>query len=315
LGYTGGMKLTLNYLATYPKVFQALTGLRVREFDELLDDLASAYATAEVRRLSRPGRKRALGGGDKPDLAVAEQLLVSVIWMRKYPTTEVLGFLFGVSGVTVGRLLGRWLPVLEAAGRDTFRLPDPGRKRRPGLDALLADLPELAVIVDTFEQRVQRPPRRAEADRYYSGKKKQHTFKSQIAVDDQSGLIVDVAASVPGPSNDLTVLKESGLLARLPTGVGALGDLAYVGIAKVMPAGLGLTPRRKPRSQPRPSEDVAYNRAFARHRVKIEHTIGRLRHYEALRHMDRHHRQGHTARVVAIAGLVNRQIQARLPAC
>jgi hypothetical protein len=31
------MKLTLNHLANYPKVFKALTGLRVREFDELLD--------------------------------------------------------------------------------------------------------------------------------------------------------------------------------------------------------------------------------------------------------------------------------------
>lgn len=196
------MKLTLNHLATHRKVFQALTGLRVREFDELLDDLSPRYAAAEAQRLDRPDRKRAPGGGDKPELDVAEQLLVSVIWLRKYPTTEVLGFLFGVSGVTVGRILERWLPVLEAAGRDTMRLPDPGRKRRASLEALLADVPELAVIVDTFEQRVQRPRRRAEADRYYSGKKKQHTLKSQVAVDDETGLIVDVAASVPGPSND-----------------------------------------------------------------------------------------------------------------
>lgn len=111
------------------------------------------------------------------------------------------------------------------------------------------------------------------------------------------------------------MLKESGLLARLPAGVGALGDLAYVGVAPCLPPGLGHTPRRKPRSQPRPPEDVAYNQAFARHRVKVEHTIGRLRHYEALRQMDRHHRQAHTARVVAVAGLVNRQMHARLPRC
>jgi hypothetical protein len=309
------MKLTLNQLAAHPKVFKALTGLQVREFDHLLDELTPLYAAAEERRLKRTDRQRAPGGGDKPRLAVADQLLVSVIWLRRYPTTEVLGFLFGVSGVTVGRLLGRWLPVLEASGRATFRLPDPGRKRRPGLEALLADLPELALIVDTFEQRVQRPRSRAEADQYYSGKKKQHTLKSQIAVDAQTGLIVDVAASVLGPSNDLTVLKESGLLAGLPAGVGVLGDLAYVGIAPLLPAGLGHTPRRKPRSQPRPAEDIAYNRAFARYRVKIEHTIGRLRGYDALRQMDRHHRCSHTARVVAVAGLVNRQMQARLPSC
>lgn len=53
------------------------------------------------------------------------------------------------------------------------------------------------------------------------------SIPSQIAVDDHSGVIVDIAPSVPGPSHDLTVLKESGLLTRLPVGVGALGDLAY----------------------------------------------------------------------------------------
>lgn len=309
------MKLTYNHLAQYPKVLQALTGLRLREFERLLDDVLPLYVTADEQRLKRPNRQRAPGGGDKPDLALTEQLLVTVIWLRKYPTANVLGFLFGVSGVTVGRILGRWLPVLETAGRDTMRLPDPGRKRRPALDGLLADTPELAVIVDTFEQRIQRPPRRAEADRYYSGKKKQHTFQSQIAVDEPSGLIVDVATSVPGPSNDLTVLKESGLRARLPAGVGALGDLAYVGIAKLLPAGLGGTPRRTPRSQPRPPEDVIYNRAFAQRRITVEHTIGRLRHYEAVRQTDRHHRRQHTARVIAIAGLVNRQMRNRLPNC
>ncbi len=280
------------------------------------------YAAAEQRRLTRPDRKRAIGAGDTFDLAVTEQLLVAVIWLRVYPVQDVLGFLFGVSGTTVGRLLGRWLPVLAThplrvaqAGRDTMRLPDPGRKRRKSLDQLLAETPGLAIIVDTFEQRVQRPPTRAEADGYYSGKKRQHTLKSQVAVDEETGQIVDVAESVPGPSADLTVLKDSGLLERLPAGLGVLGDLAYVGVGNVTPGGLGATPRRKPRGQPRPPADVVYNQAFSRRRVPVEHTIGRLRRYQALNQTDRHHRKGHTPRVVAIAGLVNRQLSARMPAC
>ncbi len=68
----------------------------------------------------------------------------------------------------------------------------------------------------------------------------------------------------------------------------------------------GATPRRKPRGQPRPVEDVAYNRAFARRRVGVEHTIGRMRRYESLTQRDRHHRRGITARNRAVAGLVNR---------
>jgi hypothetical protein len=132
-------------------------------------------------------------------------------------------------------------------------------------------------------------------------------------VDDLTGQIVDIARSVPGPTADLTLLKQSELLARLPDGVGALGDLAYVGMDKLYPQGLAATPRRKPRGKPRPVEDVAYNTAFSRRRIIVEHTIGRLRRYEAITQVDRHHRCHHTARVVAVAGLVNRQMRHRLP--
>lgn len=70
-----------------------------------------------------------------------------------------------------------------------------------------------------------------------------------------------------------------------------------------------------PRSQPRPPVDIDYNRAFARRGITVEHTIGRLRRYQALTQMDRQHRLQHTARVMAIAGLVNRQLRSRLAAC
>lgn len=305
--------LRYTYLSKYPKVFQAMTGLRVAEFNQLVEDVLPSYEQAELKRLSRAKRQRAIGGGHPFELDARDQILLTVIWLRKYPTQAVLGYLLGVSEPTVLRYIVRVLPMLEASGRDTMRLPDPGRKRRRQLDELLQDTPELAVIIDTFEQRVQRPRHRTEADQYYSGKKKQHTLKSQVAVNELTGEFVDIADSIFGPTADLTVLKQSDLLSRLPPGVGGLGDLAYVGIDQLHPQGLGATPRRKPRGKPRPAEDVAYNTAFARRRVLVENSILRLRRYEALSQTDRHHRRHHTARVVAVAGLVNRQIRHRLP--
>ena len=295
-------------LIQHPAVFGALTGLTRRQFDDLFADVAARLAQAEQARLSRPNRRRAIGGGHPFALSTRDQVLLTVVWLRRYPIFEVLGFLFGISQETAVRTVARVLPVLEAAGLDTMRLPDPGKGHRPHLEALLADTPELAVIVDTFEQRVQRPQDRAEADTYYSGKKKQHTLKSQVAVDERDGRIVDVPPSVRGPTADLTLLKQSGLLERLPAGVGALGDLAFVGITALHP--LGATPRRKPRGQPRPAEDIAYNTAFARRRVIVEHAIGRLRTYQALSQTDRQQRRQHTARVRAVAGLVNRRLAA-----
>lgn len=305
--------LTYLTLSQHPHVFQAMTGLRVGEFDQLLRDIEPRYQEAEHQRRQRPNRLRAPGGGPHHKLSIRDQLLLTVIWLRLYPTYETLGFLFGVSDTIAGRVIQRLLPLLEASGRDTMRLPDPGKKHRRELQQLLAELPELYVLVDTFEQRVQRPRQRTEADGYYSGKQKMHTLKSQVVVDGRTRQIVDVAASVRGPTADITLLKASKLLERLPAGVGLCGDLAYVGLSQLHPQGLGITPRRKPRGQPRPAEDVAFNRQVGRLRVPAEHSINRMRRYQALTQMDRHHRRGHTMRTIAVAGLVNRQLQARRP--
>jgi hypothetical protein len=297
------------HLSQHPAVFRSMTGLTVDEFAALFADLQPAFAAAEVARLSRPDRRRAIGAGHRFEFRPRDQLLCCVVWLRQYPTNEALGYFFGVSDSTVSRAIARWLPLLEAAGRDAMRLPDPGRKHRREADALLRDQPDLVVLVDTFEQPVQRPRGRAEADRHYSGKKKRHTLKSQVAVDEATGQVVDVAESAPGPTADITLLKDSTLAERLPAGVGVGGDLAYVGMAKLHPRGLAATPRRKPRGRDRPPGDLAYNRAFARRRVIVEHTIGRMRRYQALSQVDRHHRTNHTARVRAVAGLVNRRLQ------
>jgi len=305
------MILQYERLSQHPKVFKSLTGLRVSEFDELVADVLPAYREAEIERLSRPDRQRAIGGGHPFELDDGDHILLTVVWLRVYPTHGVLGYVFGVSDITVGRTIKRVLPILEQAGRDTMRMPDPGKKRRRSLDDLLGDTPELAVIIDTFEQRVQRPKDQNERDGYYSGKKKQHTLKSQVAVDEETGRIVDTSESVRGPTADIKLLAQSNLLNRLPEGLGGMGDLAYVGIEKLHPQGLGASPRRKARGQPRPPEDVAYNTAFSRRRIIVENTIGRMRRYQSITQTDRNHRQLHAERVAAIAGLVNRQLAAR----
>ena len=118
---------------------------------------------------------------------------------------------------------------------------------------------------------------------------------------------------MPGPTTDLRRLAASGRLARLPPEVGAAGDLADVGLARLRPPGVGATPRRTPRGQPRPKEDVASHQAGARRRGGVEQPIGRMRRYRAVTPRDRHHRQCHTARTRAVARLANLPIAHRLP--
>jgi len=298
------MILRYCYLSRYPRVFLTMTGLPVGVFDELVRELLPAYAAAEHARLTRPGRTRAIGGGHPFALGPRDQILLTVVWLRQYPTQEALGYVFGVSDTGARAVIERVLPLLEAAGRDTMRLPDPGRKRRRHADALLTDIPELTVLVDSFAQRVQRPA--VGQKEYYAGKKKAPTVKVQVAVDPETGKIADVSESVPGPTADITLLARSGLCTRVPPEGGIGGDKGYRGIDKLH--GGGATPRRKPRGEEQAEEDKAYNRAFARERIIVEHGIRRARRYECLSQTDRHHRATHTARTRAVCGLVNRRL-------
>ncbi len=304
------MMMKYLYLSAYPTIFLRMTGLHLDEFDDLVRDVGPVYVEAELKRVSRADRERAIGGGDHRTLGLRDQILLTVIWLRLYPTQDVLGYFFGVNQSTVSLYLRRVLPLLEKDGRDRMRLPDPGRKRRRKLDDLLKDMPEIMVVIDTFEQKVQRPQDAATRDDWYSGKKKTHTIKSQVAVDEDTGEIVDIPDSAPGPKADIKLLAESKLLKKLPKGVGSMGDSGYQGIADLHPN--SYSPRKKPRGKDRPQADVAFNTAFSRRRIIVENINNRLRRYQSLSQTDRNHRQNHTRRVRAVAGLVNRQLRSRL---
>lgn len=303
------MIMRYEQLSEHGNIFSKVTGLTVKEFDQLVTDMMPRLVEADEQRLRRADRQRDIGGGRQPDLTGRNQVLLVVVWLRIYPTGDVLGYLFGVSAPTVSRIQARVLPLLEQAGLDTMRQPDPGRKHRRQWSELLHMIPELTVVVDTFEQAVQRPKDPEAGGGYYSGKKKMHTLKSQVAVDSNIGYIRDVAKSVCGPVGDMRVLEESGLLDTLPQDVGVAGDLAYIKLLTTRHK--GFAPRRKPRGKPRPVQDEVYNRVFSHFRIVVEHSIGRLRRFQALSQRDRHHRRNHTARVRAVAGLVNRRLLAQ----
>jgi hypothetical protein len=86
------MILRYEHLSQHPKVFKSMTGLRVSEFDALASDVLPRYAAAEIERLSRPDRQRAIGGGHPFELEARDHMLLTVVWVRVYPTHVVLGY-------------------------------------------------------------------------------------------------------------------------------------------------------------------------------------------------------------------------------
>ncbi len=140
------MLLRYHHLRAAPVVFRALTGLAVTAFDALVATLLPTYRAAERARLDGRARRRAPGAGRKHALPPRDQVLLAVVWLRRYPTNLVLGYLFGVSEYVALRAVARVVPLLETAGLDTMRLPDPGKWQRPHLDDLLRDTPGLRLL-------------------------------------------------------------------------------------------------------------------------------------------------------------------------
>lgn len=290
----------------HPSVFRSVTGLTVREFDFYIDPLVIELSQKEKQQLeSKPKRKRAVGGGRNYELSLRDQFLMTLVWLRLYPTYEVLGYFFGVSDSSAYRYVKRCLALLETSGRREIEKSKAHAQRKRGykLEEIFEQIPGLVVVIDAFEQQIEKPTKREDADPFYSKKKKAHTIKSQIGVDAYTGEIVDVADSLNGRRQDKGYFNESGITDRLPDDTSYMGDLGYPGLDKDVEQ--GRIPRKKPRNKPRSEEDKAYNTMFSQARVIVENSIARLRIYSSISMRDRHHRNWHAERVVAIAGIVN----------
>ena len=120
--------ITFENLSRKPSVFKGFTGVTVAEFKELLGKVTPVWVEHEQKRLERPNRQRAMGGGRKPALGLREQLLVTLVWLRLYLATEPLGFLFGIDKSTVSRYTRRMLPVLRQVGEATLGWPEPPQR-------------------------------------------------------------------------------------------------------------------------------------------------------------------------------------------
>lgn len=67
----------------------------------------------------------------------------------------------------------------------------------------------MELIVDSYEQPIERPSEYQEQEKYYSGKKKTHTRKSQLIVLPNGRDIVDIVAGEPGRKSDINLFREN----------------------------------------------------------------------------------------------------------
>lgn len=307
------MYLSLYRVRQNERVFKSITGLTVTEFDDLYERFEPAWVAAEQKRLQREGRRRAVGGGRDYSLSIQKLLLMVVIWLRLYPTTNVLGFLFGLSQPTASRNTRRLLAVLHEVSKGEFPLNNPPRRGQGcELDELLQSHPDLAAIIDATEQPVERPQDREQENLHYSGKRRRSTCKASIVVNEH-GVIRSVTTSAPGRTHDLTQLRQSGFLERIPLPTTVIADAGYDGLHHDLPNHSVATAHKAQRNHPLTPEHKAVNRELSSVRIIIENVFCELKHFRSLYDCFRHDVTNvHSSVFAVIAATVNHRIQHRL---
>src|SRR4051794_38182118 len=142
---------------------------------------------------------------------------------------------------------------------------------------------------------------------YYSGKKKKHTIKNQIMVNNRDYILHKIAHK-KGKRHDYDIYKENHPV--IPKQVVTVFDLGYLGIEKDFPNQLSSLPKRKKRNQEGglSMEEKDYNKSHSKKRIVIEHAICRLKKYRILSDVFRNRLRKYNKVSDIVSGLVNYRI-------
>jgi hypothetical protein len=133
--------------------------------------------------------------------------------------------------------------------------------------------------VDCSEQQIPRPKNKERGKMYYSGKKKRHTIKNQLMVNNR-GLIIHKLNHKKGNRHDYDIYKKNH--PTTPRQVVSVFDLGYLGVEKDFPGQISSLPNKKKRRQDLSHEEKEYNQNHSRKRIVIEHTICRMKKYRIM---------------------------------
>jgi hypothetical protein len=136
--------------------------------------------------------------------------------------------------------------------------------------------------------------------KYYSGKKKRHTLKSQVIVDKKSSLII-CTNFCNGKKHDFKLFRDSRI--RWVKNIQGIVDSGYTGIKKLQST--SLIPNKHSKNKPLTKSERCENRNIASKRALNENVIGRLKRFKILSDKYRNRRKRFGLRFNLIAGIHN----------
>ena len=268
--------------------------------------MAKKYTKYEIQRLyKRIGRERDVGAGRPFKLDLKNRFLMLLVYYRLYITYTLAGFLFNLDQSNVcrdiqkiERLVIQCIQIPQKIYRITKRLKTP--------EEVEEYFPGFISFIDSTEQQIPRPIDNKRKRMFYSGKKKRHTIKIQIMVNNY-GLIIHKLGYKKGRRHDYDIYKKNHPVT--PKEVVNVFDLGYLGVEKDFPEQLSSLPKRKKRiielSQ---EEEKETNKNHSKKRIVIEHAICRIKKFRIMGDVFRNKLRKYNKVSDIVSGLVNYRI-------
>ena len=184
-----------------------------------------------------------------------------LVYYCLYITYTLAGFLFDLDQSNVCRDIQK----IESLIRQCLPIPQKIyniTKRLRTVDEIEHYFPGFISFIDSTEQQIPRLVDKQRRDAYYSGKKKRHTVKNQLVVNNHGIIIHKLDYKKEGRKHDYDIYKENHPVT--PKQVVNVFDLGYLGVEKDYPEQISSLPNRKKRSMELSQEEKEYNLQHAK---------------------------------------------------
>ena len=195
-----------------PREFLSVTSLTAEEFQVLLPTFEKCYQllSPPKPKPTKKHKQRASGGGRKATLLdISDKLLFILAYQKTSPLQTMHGLHFGISQGRVNYWVHRLLPVLQLSLSDLGMKPERKGEKVAGL--IEASEGGANLSLDASERELQRPVNTEKQKAKYSGKKKTHTDKNLLLVNENTKKVVYLSETVEGKKHDKKLDDESHL--------------------------------------------------------------------------------------------------------
>jgi len=299
--------LDLDRIQKNKRLMRAVTGLSIKQFNELLDAFDRNYEKViDAERIKR-GCIRKKGGGQKSRLSTPKRKLFFIlVYLKCYPTYDVFGVLFDLDGGNCCDWVKRLLPVLEATLGEKQVLPV--RKIR-SVDEFLQKFPnEKDLLIDATERRTQRSSKNKTQRKHFSGKQGAHTRKN-IAVSNPETKILFLSPTKAGHYHDKKMFDKETSFRFISPACCLWVDKGFQGVQHVHKN--IMIPKKKPPNGELTVEEKEENRVISALRMPIENVFAGLKRMNCLYNVYRNRNGQDDTFIFLASGLWNLNLESQ----